>query len=141
VRPRLKHCGFARIPGRTQHETGAETAVALFVPGRLRQEVTNLLSCFGESINNLEVECRDGEYYLRPFQSYTGVKGKASDGTILEPWGKNQQAVQMDNDALAIMEDRPVRVPGEEGLRDIVVVEKIFESAAKGGEWLEIPAG
>lgn len=89
---------------------------------------------FGESMNNLEINCRNGWYYLRPFQSYTGVKGKASDGTVLEPFGKNQQAVQMDDDALAIIENRPVMVPGEEGLRDIIVVEKIYESAAQNGK-------
>lgn len=88
---------------------------------------------FGETINNLEINCRDGWYYLRPFQSYTGVKGKTSDGKILEPFGKNQQAVQMDNDAMAILMNEPVLVPGEDGLRDIEILEKIYESAANGG--------
>ncbi|MGA9326585.1 MAG: Gfo/Idh/MocA family oxidoreductase [Salegentibacter sp.] len=93
---------------------------------------------FGENLNNLEVNCEDGWYYLRPFQAYSGVKGKASDGTILPPFGKNQQAVQMDDDALAILNDRPVMVPGEEGLRDILILEKIYESAAKGGQRISL---
>lgn len=93
---------------------------------------------FAESMNRLEVTCEEGKYYLEPFQSYSGVKGRASDGTILEPFGKNQQAVQMDDDALAILEDKPVMVPGEDGMKDIIVVEKIFESADNNGEWLEI---
>lgn len=88
---------------------------------------------FGESMNNLEINCSNGWYYLRPFQSYSGVKGKTSDGKILEPFGKNQQAVQMDDDALAIINNKPVMVPGEDGLRDIVILEKIYESAANGG--------
>lgn len=100
--------------------------------------MANCRTSFGESINNLEITCEDGWYYLRPFQSYTGVKGKASDGTVLEPFGKNQQAVQMDNDALAILKDEPVRVPGEEGLRDIEILEKIYASAANNGERLLI---
>ena len=89
-------------------------------------------------MNLLDVDCSKGGYYLKPFQSYSGVRGKASDGTILEPFGKNQQAVQMDDDALAIINDRPVMVPGEEGLKDIIIVEKIFESAAKGGQKLSL---
>lgn len=93
---------------------------------------------FGENINNLHIECENGWYYLRPFQSYSGVKGKASDGTVLEPFGKNQQAVQMDDDALAILNNAPVLVPGEEGLRDIIIVEKIFESAARDGQRIEL---
>ncbi|MDR9457868.1 MAG: Gfo/Idh/MocA family oxidoreductase [Salegentibacter sp.] len=91
---------------------------------------------FGENLNNLEINCENGWYYLRPFQSYSGVKGKASDGTILPPFGKNQQAVQMDDDARAILNKTPVLVPGEDGLRDIVILEKIYESAAKKGERL-----
>ncbi|MDT0688237.1 Gfo/Idh/MocA family oxidoreductase [Salegentibacter sp. F188] len=92
----------------------------------------------GESMNILDIDCSKGGYYLKPFQSYSGVKGKASDGTVLEPFGKNQQAVQMDDDALAIINDKPVMVPGEEGLKDIVIVEKIFESAANGGKRLSL---
>ncbi len=98
----------------------------------------NCRTSFGETLNNLEINCENGWYYLRPFQSYSGVRGKASDGTVLEPFGKNQQAVQMDDDALAIIKDKPVLVPGEDGLRDIVIVEKIYESAAKNGKRLEI---
>lgn len=93
---------------------------------------------FGEGMNNLEVTCRDGSYYLRPFQSYSGVKGGTSDGKILEPMRKNQQAVQMDDDALAILNNKPLIVPGEEGLKDIIVLEKIYESAAGGGTRLTI---
>lgn len=96
----------------------------------------NCRTSFGESLNNLEVNCENGWYYLRPFQSYSGVKGKTSDGTVLEPFGKNQQAVQMDNDSLAIINEKPVMVPGEEGLKDIIIVEKIFESASKNGKRL-----
>lgn len=93
---------------------------------------------FGEGMNNLEVTCRDGSYYLRPFQSYSGVKGGTSDGKILEPMRKNQQAVQMDDDALAILNNKPMMVPGEEGLKDMIVLEKIYESAAGGGTRLTI---
>ncbi len=89
---------------------------------------------FGENLNNLEVNCKNGWYYLRPMQAYSGVQGKTSDGKILSPMGKNQQAVQMDDDALAIINDQNVMVPGEEGLKDIAIVEKIKESAANGGK-------
>lgn len=93
---------------------------------------------FGQSLNNLEVTCKDGWYYLRPMQAYSGVRGRTSDGKILPPMGKNQQAVQMDDDALAIINNKPVMVPGEEGLKDIAIVEKINESAAAGGKRLSL---
>lgn len=100
--------------------------------------MANCRTSFGEGMNNLEVTCREGSYYLQPFQSYSGVKGGTSDGKVLEPFRKNQQAVQMDDDALAILNNRPMIVPGEEGLRDITVLEKIYESAASGGKRLQI---
>ncbi|WP_300434620.1 Gfo/Idh/MocA family oxidoreductase [Christiangramia sp.] len=92
---------------------------------------------FGESLNNLEVTTQNGWYYLRPMQAYSGVRGKTSDGKILTPMGKNQQAVQMDDDALAIINDKAVLVPGEEGMKDIHIVEKINEAATKTG-WVQI---
>ena len=93
---------------------------------------------FGEGMNNLEVKCRNGSYFLRPFQTYSGVKGGTSDGKLLEPFGKNQQAVQMDDDALAIINNEPMIAPGEEGLKDIKVLERIYESAARDGQRLEM---
>lgn len=85
---------------------------------------------FGESLNNLHITAENGWYFLRPMQSYSGVQGKTSDGSILVPMRENQQARQMDDDALAIINNKPVLVPGEEGLKDIHIVEKINESAA-----------
>jgi glucose-fructose oxidoreductase len=38
----------------------------------------------------------------------------------------------MDDDALAIIENKAPMVPGEEGLRDIKIVEAILKSAEKG---------
>lgn len=87
---------------------------------------------FGESLNLLNVDCRRGWYFLNPFQAYSGVKGEASNGLILKAMKRNQQAVQMDDDAIAILQDKPGLVPGEEGLKDIAIVEAIYQSAASG---------
>ena len=87
---------------------------------------------FGERLNKLEVTCENGWYNLIPFQSYSGVQGRASDGTKFNKRIPNQQAKQMDDDALAIMENKPMLVPGEEGLRDIAIVEAAYKSAAEG---------
>ena len=85
-----------------------------------------------ESVNILRAECEKGWYQLEPFQSYTGVKGKASDGTLLNTYIENQQARQMDDDALSIINNRPMMVTGEEGLKDIAIVEAINKSAQTG---------
>lgn len=89
---------------------------------------------FGKSSNYLNVECEEGWYRLEPMQSYSGVQGETSDGTQLPPDPNHQQARQMDNDALAIKENRAPIAPGEDGLADIRIVKAIMESSQKGGE-------
>jgi glucose-fructose oxidoreductase len=86
----------------------------------------------GEEMNVLTVECERGSYELEPMQAYDGVKGSTSDGKPLDAEVEHQQAKQMDDDALAILEGRPVMVPGEEGLRDIRLVQAIIECARTG---------
>lgn len=93
---------------------------------------------FGKSMNYLDVDCTDGWYNLRPFQSYSGVQGETSDGNKLPPDPHHQQARQMDDNALAIKEKRPNLVPGEEGLKDIRIVQAIMESSRNGQARIEL---
>lgn len=93
---------------------------------------------FGNPSNYLDVDCSDGWYRLRPFQSYSGVQGETSDGTNLAADPDHQQARQMDNDALAIKESTAPIVPGEDGLEDIRIVEAIMESSGKEGTWIQL---
>ncbi|HLF65700.1 MAG TPA: Gfo/Idh/MocA family oxidoreductase [Saprospiraceae bacterium] len=93
---------------------------------------------FGHGLNSLLVTCASGSYNLVPFQSYSGIRGRTSDGKMLNASPLNQQAKQMDDDALAIKEGRPLVVPGEEGLRDIRVVEAIYRSAGMEGKWIDM---
>lgn len=88
---------------------------------------------FGKSVNYLDVTCTDGSYRLRPFQSYSGVQGRTSDGTQLPPAGGDQQARQMDNDAQAIKNGEAPLVPGEEGRADIRIVNAIMKSSRNDG--------
>jgi len=93
---------------------------------------------FGKSTNYLDVDAEDGWYKLSPMQSYSGVKGETSNGIKLPADPNHQQARQMDNDALAIKESSKPLVPGEDGLKDIRIVEAIMESSKKGGEWIDL---
>ena len=85
---------------------------------------------FGKSMGTLQVNCSKGWYKLSPFQAYSGNEGITSDGIILNATLPNQQAKQMDDDALSIMNNTSVLAPGEEGLKDIIVVEAIYRSVA-----------
>jgi glucose-fructose oxidoreductase len=86
---------------------------------------------FGKGLNDLQVNCEKGWYRLSPFQSYSGISGETSTGEKLNQVIPNQQAKQMDDDALAILQNQAVLVPGEEGLKDIRVVEAIYRSVAQ----------
>lgn len=87
---------------------------------------------FGKGLNRLHVQCANGWYGLEPFQAYSGIQGETSDGKLLNKSIPNEQARQMDDDALAILQNTPNMVPGEEGLKDIRVVEAIYRSVEEG---------
>jgi glucose-fructose oxidoreductase len=91
----------------------------------------------GEQMNILNVDCEKGWYKLEPFQSYSGVSGVTSTGEKLNKTDEKipeQQARQMDDDALAILEGGPILAPPEDGLRDIALIEAAIKSIAKGGK-------
>ncbi len=88
--------------------------------------------------NRLRVEADKGWYKLKPMQSYTGVSGETSDGQKLNKTIADQQTAQMDNDALAILNNTPVRAPGIDGLRDVRIVQAALESIHKNGERVAI---
>ncbi len=94
--------------------------------------VANGLTSVGERSNHLKVRCENGWYEIEPLQSYNGVKGRTSDGKKLDVFCPNQQAQQIDDDALAIMEGRDMLVPGKEGMKDIAIVNAIQGSVATG---------
>lgn len=94
--------------------------------------IANGWTSVGENGNRLRVDCADGWYELSPMQSYNGVVGQTSDGTLLDTFVPNQQARQMDDNALAIINDTPVLAPGSEGMIDIHIINGIFEAARTG---------
>jgi glucose-fructose oxidoreductase len=93
--------------------------------------IANCTTSFGMNMNYLNATCEKGWFKLEPFQGYNGVTGNSSAG-LLNASIDNQQARQMDDDASAIMNKKPLIAPGEEGLRDIRVVEAIYESVKQG---------
>ena len=106
--------------------------------------VAECVTSFGRTLNTLQVDCERGWYEMSPFQGYDGNRGRASDGTVFEPQlGKlpRMQAEQMDNDAQSIIAGTAPRVPGEEGLRDLRVVDAAFASAKADGKRVEIARG
>jgi glucose-fructose oxidoreductase len=92
--------------------------------------IASLVTGFHTGFNYLKAFAEDGRFELEPFSSYRGIKGRTSKG-VLEFPVINQQATQMDEVAECILSGKPMRVPGEEGLKDMIVVDKIYECAAR----------
>lgn len=99
--------------------------------------VASLSTSFGMNMNYLQATAQNGWYRLDPFSSYSGIKGESKDGPLNYPV-INQQAAQMDEFAQNIIDNTPVRVPGEEGLKDMRVVEAIYQSI-RTGEKVTLP--
>ncbi|HEY1662418.1 MAG TPA: Gfo/Idh/MocA family oxidoreductase [Verrucomicrobiae bacterium] len=73
-----------------------------------------------------------GWFSLDPAFSYHGNRGVRSDGQEINFSDIDQFAAEMDDFAQCILENRPTRVPGEEGLRDVKIMMAIYESARTG---------
>jgi len=110
-----------------------ETTIAtLEFPGGVTADIR---TSFGENINFLNIACEKGDIKMQPYSEYNGQNGSSPLGAIHHPYDVPfQQAKQMDDDALSIMQKKPMLVPGEEGLRDIRVVEAIYRAAATKGK-------
>jgi len=74
-----------------------------------------------------------GWFELDPAFYYDGIRGRRSDGKEISLPSGDQFAVQMDDFARCILEDKPSKVDGEEGLRDVRIMMAIYESAQTAG--------
>jgi len=73
-----------------------------------------------------------GWFGLESAYGYGGISGLRSDGQEINLPEVNQFAAEMDDFAQCILGNRPTRVPGEEGLRDVKIMMAIYESARTG---------
>jgi predicted dehydrogenase len=82
-------------------------------------------------INAFHAYGTKGHFGLSPAYSYKGIKGSSSKGPIEFPQVDHFQ-LELDDFAQCVKNDTATKVPGEEGLRDLLVVEAIYKSAATG---------
>ena len=106
------------------------TTFQLEFPGNI---LANCSTTFAANVNFLTINAQKGDYGLNPFSGYGGLHGILPNGKTFDFPEMNQQAKQMDEMCLAIMEKRPSKTPGEEGLRDMIIIDAMRESVRKGG--------
>ncbi|KQY52249.1 Gfo/Idh/MocA family oxidoreductase [Lysobacter sp. Root494] len=83
-------------------------------------------------IQNLRVNAERGWFELDPAFFYDGNHGRRSDGQEIRFPEIDLFAAEMDDFAQCILEGRPTKVPGEDGLRDVRIMQAIYESARTG---------
>ena len=88
-------------------------------------------SDYSRNMNFLRVEAENGWFELPSAYNYTGQRGRTSNGEMKFPH-INQQAAQMDDFAQCVKNKKPSRVPGEMGLRDVRILQAIYEAARSG---------
>jgi predicted dehydrogenase len=93
-------------------------------------------SSYNHDWSYLKVEAEHGKFELGPAFGYGGVEGSVN-GKLMPFPQIIQQAAQMDDFAQCVALDKPTRVPGEEGLKDMKVVDAIYRSL-DSGKWERI---
>ena len=77
--------------------------------------------------NQFRALAENGWFGLDPAYSYSGIHGESSKGKIeFDPI--DQFAAEMDAFSRHLLFDEPNRVPGQEGLRDLLAIEAIYRS-------------
>jgi predicted dehydrogenase len=78
------------------------------------------------------VNAQKGWFGLDPAFYYDGNRGRRSDGKDIALPAPDLFAAQMDDFARCILENKPSKVSGEEGLRDVKIMMAIYEAAKTG---------
>ena len=82
-------------------------------------------------MNRLYAGAENGFFQLDPAYSYGDLKGHTSKGEMSVPQ-VDHFATEMDDFASCILNKRPTKVPGEEGLRDLKILTAIYDSIKSG---------
>jgi predicted dehydrogenase len=83
-------------------------------------------------VGGFTVTGEKGWFELKPGFLYGGNRGRRSDGQEIRVPEIDQFAAEMDDFAQCILERKPTRVPGEEGLQDVRIMMAIYESIRAG---------
>ena len=90
------------------------------------------VSSYNKNLNHLKAKAEKGWFELTSAYRYNGMEGRTSAGRMSFDPNVNQQALQMDAFAQCILQNKPTIVPGEEGRKDMQVIEAIYRSIASG---------
>jgi len=93
--------------------------------------IAHCKSSYSDQWSSTHAEFEKGNVDLNPNFYYGGIKGTTPAGPMNFPQAI-QQALQMDNFANCVMNNKESTVSGAEGIRDMKVVEAVYRSLASG---------
>jgi predicted dehydrogenase len=93
--------------------------------------VASCATSYAMSQHRLYAAAESGWFQLRPAYGYNGVAGETSKGPMEFP-EVNQQARHMDAVADSLINGYDLKIDGHEGLRDMRVIDAIYESIRTG---------
>lgn len=95
--------------------------------------ISNCNTTVSYNVDRLYASADEGFFELSPALSYGPYEGKSSKGPLKFPV-INQQQTQMDEIAKLLLENKklPSHITGEEGLKDIKVINAIYKAAETG---------
>ncbi len=97
-----------------------------------------LMTSYEKGMDRFRAEGPKGWIEFAPGFAYGGLKVTTHRGPLNLTVPQSQQAVQIDDFALCVRDNKATRVPGELGRRDMVIVEAIYKSAAARGQRIEV---
>lgn len=102
----------------------------LHFPGGATGTSTSAYNC---NVDRFFASADEGFFELSPAISYGPFKGRTSKGELNFPT-INQQGTQCDEIAKVLLENKqlPSHITGEEGLKDMIILQAIYEAAANG---------
>lgn len=93
--------------------------------------LANCLACYSTRMDDLWAGAEEGEVSLSPAFLYDGLEGRSTAGRIKLASG-NQFAVQLEEFGRSIHDGTRHGTSGEEGLNDVRLIERIYESMTTG---------
>ncbi len=97
--------------------------------------LANCSSSYATGLNRFRANAERGWFEVSPALNYVGIQGRMSVNGASKDFtlpAVDHFAAEMDDFADCILNDKPTRVPGEEGRRDQHIMAAIYKSAATG---------
>ena len=96
--------------------------------------LSNSSTTYSYYVDRMYASGSQGWVELKPAFNATGAQGKTDKGVLSFDTPPFQQIAQMDEFALSIHHGTKTRASGEEGLKDLKIIQAIFEAADSGRE-------